>query len=207
MRTVYVFIFGLSWLAMGCSKPKTFEASKLLSKKEYDTLLIQLAPYVVKKPDAMTYEERFEETSKPFYRKYIGLTEGKIRYYHKTDSAEFFTYEYQDKASLYEHYRTFGGYIKRDAPSGKIGYVNLLYQTPRCLRDELEAKGQVLFREMITNGNVNVYFGKKDLVYVPNEDVYYDTQRRRWDFTPNSKWRFLEEARELVDTNPVDSLD
>jgi hypothetical protein len=200
--SIAVVIVALS----GCTKTKSFEAVKALSRKNYDSLLIQVAPYVIKKPDAMTFEERFEIKNRNFYKNYVDLTRGKIRYYVKSDTVEFFTYEYQDKASLYEHYRSFGGYIKRDPEAGKIKMMNLLYQTPRCTRDELEAKGQVLFKEMITSGNVAAFFGNKGLVYVPNEDVYYDTKRNRWDYTENSKWRFLEEARELAGPGRLDSI-
>ena len=182
-----------------CKGRNSVEAGKVLSGREYDSLLIQVAPFVIKKPDAMSYNERFEIGNRPFYRNYVKLTDGRIRYYLKTDSVEFFTYEYKDKASLYEHYRTFGGYVKRDKDTGKIALLNLLYQTPRCTKDELEAKGQVLFREMITTGNVNTYVGNKSLIHVPNEDFYYDTKRNRWDYTPNSSWRFLEEAKDWQD--------
>ncbi|GEM_PF-1147586 len=206
MKHTIILLVGISALLFSCSKSKTTEAGKILSQKDYDSLLIQLAPYVVKKPDAMTYAERFDRSSRSFYKNYIDLTSGKIRYYFKTDSVEFFTYEYQDKASLYEHYRTFGGYVKRNPDTGKIEFLNLLYQTPRCVRDELEAKGQVLFKEMISSGNVDKYFGNKDLVYVPNEDIYYDHKRNRWDYTENSKWRFLEEARELAGPGRLDSI-
>ncbi len=154
----------------------------------------------------MTYKERFELSSRPFYKNYVSLTSGKVRYYLNADTVEFFTYEYQDKVSLYEHYRTFGGYVKRNPEDGKIELLNLLYQTPRCTRDELEAKAQVLFKEMITSGNVDKYFGNKGLVYVPNEDIYYDTKRNRWDYTENSKWRFLQEARELAGPGRLDSI-
>lgn len=202
LLSIGVVLFALS----GCTKTKSFEAAKVLSRKQYDSLLIQVAPYVIKKPDAMTFEERFDMKHRTFYKNYCALTGGKIRYYAKSDTVEFFSYEYQDKASLYEHFRSFGGYVKRDPVSGTIIQMNLLYQTPRCTRDELEAKGQVLFKEMVTKGNVDAFFGNKGLVYVPNEDVFYDTKRNRWDYTENSKWRFLEEARELAGSNNLDSI-
>lgn len=170
------------------------EATKKLSERDYDSLLLQLAPYVVKKPDAMSYQERFDNASKSFYKDYVKLTAGKIKYYQRRDTAELFSYEYRDLTSLYEHYKAFGGYVKRDV-SGKIVYLNLLYLTPRCTKDELAAKNQVLFRELTANGNVDKFFGDKNLIYIPNEDVYYDTKRNRWDYTENSSWNFLEEAR------------
>lgn len=206
MKQFIILLAVISTQLLSCSKSKTYEAEKILSQKNYDSLLIQLAPYVVKKPDAMTYPERFALSSRPFYKNYIDLTEGKIRYYLKSDTVEFFTYEYQDKASLFEHYRTFGGYIKRNSATGAVEFLNLLYQTPRCTRDELEAKAQVLFKEMITSGNVDKFVGNKGLVYVPNEDIYYDTKRNRWDYTENSKWRFLDEARELAGPGRLDSI-
>lgn len=206
MKSSIFFLVGIVAILFGCSTDKTFEANKTLSQKNYDSLLMLLAPYVIKKPDAMTYPERFDRSNRFFYKNYAELTGGKIRYYLKTDTAEFFTYEYQDKASLFEHYRTFGGYLRRNSNTGSIEFLNLLYQTPRCTRDELEAKGQVLFKEMITAGHVNSYFGNRDLVYVPNEDIYYDTKRNRWDYTANSKWRFLDEARELAGPDRLDSI-
>ncbi len=191
---------------VGCTRPAPIEARKALSKRQYDSLLVQISPYVIKKPDAMDYAERFEMKNRHFYRNYLQLTEGKLRYYLKTDTAEFFAYEQRDLTSLYKHYRALGGYIKRDPLTGQILHLNLLYHTPRFEKEEMDAKDQVLFLEMIATGDVSKFVGNRQYIQTPNDDFYYDTNRNLWDYTPNSSWKFLQEARDLVDSIARDSV-
>src|SRR5690606_8002751 len=107
-----------------------------------------------------------------------------------TDTATFFFFEHRDLSSMYEHYLGLGGYFRVNN-EGNILFLNLLYQTPRLSSDQMAAKGELLFREMITRGNVNAFMGRRDFIHVPNKDFYYDTRRNRWDYTKNSSWKFL----------------
>ncbi len=191
MKTVWLLLSIA--LCSGCAK--SIDAKKELSNKNYKRILTAIAPYVVKKSDAFTYEERFDIKNRGFYSNFIELTKAELKYYHKKDTAQFFFFSHRDLTSLKEDYRGLGGYFKTD-DNDSIVYVNLLYHTPRFKSEEMEQKGKILFESMITKGEVNRYIGKRDFIDVPNSDFYYNTKTNRWDYTENSSWKFLEEAKE-----------
>jgi hypothetical protein len=195
-----LFVLLLVVLLIGC---QSYDARQALTPERYDSVLIRVAPYVIKKSDEISYEERFLVKNRPFYRKFLTITGGEISYYAEKDTAVFFSFQHRDMTSLYEHYRALGGYYKADK-DGNISFMNLLYHTPRLTKDEMQSKGKELFNEMVKTGNVSKYIGNKDFVDTPSADFYYDTKRNRWDYTENSSWKFLEEAKERA-ANASDS--
>lgn len=188
-----VLFFLLLVVLFGCES--SGEAKKDLSKAEYNALLRQLAPYLIKKPDAFTYETRFEVSNRPFYRNFIELTKAELTYYKKNDTAQFFSFTYRDLTSLKEHYRALGGYYRMNEKDSVI-FVNLFYHTPRFTAEEIQQKGKLLFETMIKKGNVDRFINNRSFIDTPNKDFYYNTKLNRWDYTENSSWKFLEEAKQ-----------
>jgi hypothetical protein len=188
-----VLILLLLIVLVGCET--SIEAKKVLGTAEYDALLYKVAPFVIKKPDAYTYENRFDGANRPFYKNFIELTKSEISYFYKADTVSFFSFTYRDLTSLKEHYRVLGGYYKMNEKDS-IVFLNLLYHTPRFTGAEMAEKGKLLFETMIRNGNVDRFIGSKNFVDTPNEDFYYNTKLNRWDYTENSSWKFLEEAKQ-----------
>jgi hypothetical protein len=188
----------ISWLiaivviVLSCGK--RYDANEALTNEQYDALLIKLAPYVVKKPDELTYDNRFAKSSIPFYKHILEHTGGKISYFLRRDSANFFFFISRDRSSLYEHYRGLGGYYKINGDS--VTFLNLLYHTPRLTSEEMNERGKKLFDTMVTKGNVDEFIGNRKYIHTPNADFYYNTKLNRWDYTENSSWKFIEEAKE-----------
>lgn len=172
---------------------KNFDAKQSLSQKQYDTLLAKLAPYVIKKPDELTYENRFAKESQPYYAHIVNHTGGELRYFLHRDSADFFFYCSRDRSSLFEHYRGLGGYYKLEG--NRIVFLNLLYHTPRLTKEEMTERGSKLFETMVTKGNVDEFFGDRKYIHTPNADFYYNTTLNRWDYTDNSSWKFMQDAK------------
>ncbi len=195
-------LFLLALVAIGC---QSFDAREALSAEQYDSVLVRVAPYVIKKPDELSYDERFLLKNRPFYKNFITLTGGEITHYVKTDTAVLFSFRYRDLTSLYEHYRALGGYYKEDS-QGRIAFMNLLYHTPRLTKQEMKSKGNELFKEMTLKGNVARFIGDRSFIDTPNADFYYDTKRNRWDYTENSSWKFLEEAKQRAADGARDSI-
>lgn len=191
MRKLF-FIFIL--LVSGCSA--SYDAERMEAGQR-NHILKQIAPFVIKKPDEFSYKDRVKPENFPFYENFMELTESKLAYYHATDTANFFFFEHRDLTSLYEHYRGLGGYF-RNNKNDSIIFINLLYHTPRFTREEMDKKGRQLFEEMAEQGNVNKYIGNQEFIHTPNDDFYYNTKTNRWDYTENSSWKFLEEAREAA---------
>lgn len=181
----------LLFSAVGCTR--SFEAHDNLSEEDYEKMLMNIAPYVLKKSDDFTFEERFLSIHKGYYRKAIEKTNAEIKYFTDIDTAFVFHFVYKDLSSLYEHYHATGGYFRTDE-NGDILFMNLLYYTPRLAKEELHERGEKLFKEMVTRGNVKAYIGNRQFIHTPNNDFYYNTRLKRWDYTPNSSWKFLQEA-------------
>lgn len=180
----------------------SYDAKENLDSESYTKELVKIAPYVVKKPDEFGYDERFKKENQSFYTKFIQLTNGKLSYYIENDTATLFFFEHKDLSSLYEHYRGLGGYCKKN-DVGEVIFMNLLYHTPRLTRAEMDERGLVLFTEMATKGNVDKFLGDRNYIDTPNADFYYNTKINRWDYTENSSWKFLEEARQAADSAAV----
>lgn len=190
---LFIFLL-LVYLVSACGE-RTYNAHENLNAAVYDSLLIRIAPYVIKKPDEFSYEQRFAVSSRPFYRNFIKLTNAELRYYYETDTADLFFFMHRDLTSLYEHYRGLGGYLKKD-DNGNITFLNILYHTPRFTKPQMDNRSEILFREMATKGDVKAYMGNTSFIYVPNADFYYNTRTNRWEHTANSSWKFLEDAKQ-----------
>ncbi|HLT74541.1 MAG TPA: hypothetical protein VKZ68_05630 [Ohtaekwangia sp.] len=190
MNTRFLILI-LTLLSACVEKQPSIDGSRL-NRAEYDALMMRLLPYVVKKPDHIKYDERFDPGLTEYYRNLASASNARLRFYYANDTANFFFFEHRDLSSLYEHYRGLGGYFRED-DKGSITLLNLLYHTPRFTSAEMAAKGELLFKEMIARGNVDAFLGRRDLIHAPNKDFYYDTHRNRWDYTQNSSWRFLRE--------------
>jgi hypothetical protein len=189
----------ISVLILFFSCSKSYDAKKNLDNENYEVELMKIAPYVVKKPDEFGYEDRFKKENQTFYRKFIQLTDARLTYYSVSDTATLFFFEHKDLTSLYEHYRGLGGYYKIN-DKGDILFMNLLYHTPRLTRGEMDERGKLLFTEMAREGNVDKFIGDKNYIDTPNADFFYNTKTNRWDYTENSSWKFLEEAKQAADS-------
>lgn len=180
-------------LLVSCSF--SYDAQSNLTDAEYQRYLKQLAPYVHKKPDGLTFEDRFHEKAAAYYQQLSDKTDSRITHFVKNDSVSFFFFKYRDLTSLYEHYRGIGGYFKT-SPGDTLSLVNLLYHTPRFTAEEMDERSEILFREMVTTGNVQNFIGNRRFIHTPNDDFYYNTTLNRWDYTANSSWSFLKEEQE-----------
>lgn len=186
-----------SWLLLSCS---TYEPSAVLTEQEYKQLVLDLTPYVTRKPDHVSYADRFSPALKPYYAQLQEKTAGNVRFYNLKDSLHYFYYVRRDYASLFEHYYGFGGVFKKDK-RGNIRYLKLFFQTPRLIKEEEEERGLELFREMVAAGNTEKYAGNRAYIKTPNADFYYNDVENRWDYTENSSWKFLQEAKEYAAEN------
>ena len=179
-----------------------YVAKQTLSAEEYVSKLSMIAPYVIGKSDEFSFEERFLPENRPFYENFIKLTGAELKYYKERDSAAVFFFQYRDLTSLFEHYRGLGGYYQTNE-NGEITFLNLRYHTPRLTKEEMEERGKILFEEMLPTGDVKSHLKNKQFVQTPNDDFYYNTKLNRWDYTENSSWKFLEEARQQAEADSI----
>ncbi len=177
---------------MACS---SIDAGDNLDAKATQSLLLELAPYVNKKPDQASFEERFSSVNQPYYEAKVKSQDAEIRYYVERNDTAYFLYVNKDLTSLFEHYRAQGGCFVREK-DGAIKYLHLYFHTPRLTKEELLKRGEELFRYTLENKHINAYLGNIDYVKTPNQDFYYNDSLNKWEFTKNSSWRFLKDANQ-----------
>lgn len=187
------FFVLLALVAVAC-QPNT-APEEYLTPVQLAQLKDNLLPFVIKKPDQLTYENRTDIGFRPLYREIDIAQQGQILRLFPTDTAWFFVYHHKDLSSLFEHYRELGGYLKMDEQQN-ITYLNLLYHTPRWTPEEMEEKSSELFNTMIEQGNVQEFIGNKAYIKTPNEDFIYDPTINQWIMTENSSWKFLNEVEQ-----------
>jgi hypothetical protein len=184
----------LLFMCVATSCTEQIDAKKNLTNNQYDLYVREVAPFCIKKPDQISYHERTNPRYHAFYETVVKETGASIDFFVENDTAKFFFFRYKDLSSLYEHYRGLGGYFRTNEEDS-ITFINLLYHTPRLTQEEMSKKGEILFREMMSKGNVAKYIGNRKYVHTPNADFYYNTKLNRWDYTENSSWKFLEEEK------------
>jgi hypothetical protein len=189
----YILYLFITIFLAACKKD--YRVQSQLTDAQQRHYLLQVAPFVNKKPKEVDFEDRFKKANQLFYQNVIEKTQARFDYFYVTDTAKFFLYTSKDITSLYEHYRAQGGYFKVNENDSLI-FLNVLFYTPRFTPEELETKGKILFYEMIKKGDVQKFVGNRDYIHVPNADFEYSTQENRWVYTENSSWKFLDEAKE-----------
>ncbi|EMR03632.1 hypothetical protein [Cesiribacter andamanensis] len=189
---VRILLLPLSLLLLqACSQhdPRAF-----MGEVEYQQLVQTLTPYVHKKPEGIAYNERFSDRLKPYYARLQAATEGQLRFYKQQDSLHYFYYVRRDPSSLFEHYLGFGGVFTKNS-LGQITFLELFFQTPRLSWQQADQRGRLLFEELLQKGHAKAYVGNRDYIKTPNADFYYNSRENRWDYTENSSWKFIQEAR------------
>ncbi|MFN7490413.1 MAG: hypothetical protein ACK5QK_11845 [Chryseotalea sp.] len=198
MKKIFLYL-AVSSVFLSCKKE--YSATKNLTDTEYTLELEKLAPYVIKKNDQVSFENRFRKENLPYYKEFISVSEGKLTHYYRLDTAYAFVFQYKDRSSLYEHYRAIGGYYRKNEKDS-ITFLNLLFHTPRLTKVEIAERVPFLFKDMVNKGNVARYHNNKAFIQTPNKDFYYNTKYNRWDYTPNSSWKFLKDVqRDTTDLN------
>jgi hypothetical protein len=191
MRFLFLLLISIPALLLRCASP---DPREMLGEEEYQQLVAELTPYVHKKPDGIRFAERFSDRLKPYYAKLQAASEGRLRFYAQKDSLHYFYYVRRDHTSLFEHYYGYGGVFRRNEQGG-IGQLELFFQTPRLTREEEKERGSELFAEIRASGHAKKFLGNRAYIKTPNADFYYNSRENRWDYTPNSSWNFMQEAR------------
>jgi hypothetical protein len=185
----------LSLILLFASACSNYSPEKVYSSEELKELTGTMAPFLYKKPDHVAFEDRTKPENQRHYSEMQNACKGKFTHIKKQGDTLYFNFMYTDISSLYEHYKSFGG--KVFIVSEEVRYINLYYHTPRLEPKDTSKVNDLLFGELAKNGHVNKYVGNRDLIHTPNDDFYYDTENKHWDYTPNSSWNFLKEVKEV----------
>jgi len=185
----------LSLIVLFASACSNYSPNRLLNPEELKELTMTMAPYLYKKPDHVAFEDRTKPENERHYRELQHACQGKFTHLKKQGDTLYFNFMYTDISSLYEHYKSFGGKVV--LKDKEVSYINLYYHTPRLEPEDAGKVNDLLFGKLVRNGNVDEHIGNRELIHTPNDDFYYDTENKHWDYTPNSSWNFLKEVKEV----------
>lgn len=165
-----------------------------LSEHEREALLLQLAVYLDDRPENISGDARFDTAHRAYYAKLVKLNEASIVQLVAKGDTIYFMYKKRDRRSLYEHYRFIGGKMKM-TKTAEIGYLDILFHTPRLSADELD-KGMFLFDKMLAGESLEAMHGDMKYIEWPDADYNYDPALRRWKLNPQSKLNEIDYFRE-----------
>ncbi len=182
-------------MLFGCSE-KYSPDNYFSSEKEKELLVDFLLPYVLPKPDNITFDARFSDSVKVSYQEEAKKDSLFLRSYYidPNDSLHYFLVQRRDRKSLFVDYRAIAGVYK--LKNGKREEMELKFLTTMMRKDTIEEKASILFHELITKGNIDNYIGNRAYVDWPSQDVYYSKAAKMWKLKADSEWaQLMNEAR------------
>jgi len=186
-----IFIILLGFLA--ACEPSGHEQLPL-SEHERGIVLQQLAVYLDDRPENVSGDARFDTAHGAFYAELVKRNEASIEQLVAKGDTIYFMYKKRDRRSLYEHYRFMGGKMVMTR-TAEIGYLDILFHTPRLSPEELD-KGQFLFDKMLAGESLLAMHGDMKYIEWPDADYAYDAALRKWVLRPGSKLNEVEYFRE-----------
>lgn len=182
-------VFILLFIAISCESKKYEPKTHLTQNEEYATLL-KLFPYIEKKPEQATFENRFQPQFQSYYQK---RSKGAYlqKYFIDKDSNHYFLIVKNEIKSLHNDKRAVGGIFKTGA-NKKIKEIDLLFVTPMLSEGDAKIRGEEMFLEMTKDGNVAKFREKPDYMEWPNRNVVYDKKTNRWVFPEGSSYKVFE---------------
>lgn len=145
-----------------------------------DSVMLQLMPYLAEMPKYATYQTRFDERFKPYYRKVMPVFFQWNKLY-KAEDGYYYYLLYKKSNSLYEKKIAVGGKFKLDAQHHITDFEDV-FNTPKMKLDELAEKSSLLFEEMIQTGGLGKYALNAEYVEFPDQRCFFDKKLKYWRF-------------------------
>lgn len=190
----YCVVTGSFFSLAACSG--NYKPGEFLTTDQQDKLVLQISRYIDKKPKGIDYDKIFDASHDLWYKELSQIQESSLHCFFKRDSLNFYLIIKKDLTSLYNHYRYYGGNFKL-SDSGKIVNLDQYVVSGRLGKGEVIIKGEEIFEELISIGNLDKYFGNAEYMEWPNSDVQYSVEEKKWVFTEGSRYKIFEEIKSL----------
>jgi hypothetical protein len=179
------FIFFLACLLVttitSCNNPQRKELkidiNSYYSPNERDSLLADMITYIYKKPREANFQSRFDTEYRDHYVNQLPYF--KPVFYTITVDGVHYYYVIRPARSINGNTRGVGGYFTKDS-QGKITNFVELFNTPILPEHVLVTRGEKLFLEMVSTGEVKNYLKNPDYVEWPDDRLKYDRERNEW---------------------------
>lgn len=150
-----------------------------------DSLVVQMIAYIGPNASQATDSTRLNPEFKSEYAK--SLPNYQLVKLVKNKEGKYFYFMIRPVANLLQYRRGVIGSFLLDEKSGKILSFKEEVNTPHLKEDVVKERGEFLFREYVTNGNLNEYLAMKDYVEWPDSSLKYNKHLNRW-VIPNGKF-------------------
>lgn len=110
-------------------------------------------------------------------------------YTHRVSKHDFANYFINDSIRFFQIYRhcpdnrkfAIAGCYTTDK-NGNIKEFEEIYITPRFKNEEIEARADLVFLNLIKTGNVKAFLGNRDFIDFPDSLNHYDKANQQWVF-------------------------
>jgi hypothetical protein len=160
-----------------CSQKEKYDPIRFLSHKEQKEVLAQIISYVDKLPQGSTYQSRFDDKYKDYFKNRIGSYYNLYRYFVDEENRHYF-FVIKTEASLHGNKRGIGGSFKLE--NNRIKEFKEVFVTPKIAEQLVKERGEGVFNEMVKQQNINKFIGLKTFVEWPDSTSVYDTVEYRW---------------------------
>jgi hypothetical protein len=175
-----IVVFFLGWLLLSACKDK-YEPAFYYSAAEQDSLMTDMITFIYNRPANANEQTRFESGFRKYYVNHI--KDFQFENYYINAAGVHYFYLIRPARSPKGNIRGVGGSFKLDQ-NGKILSFKEIFNTPIAAREELNVKGNELFKWMTVHGNVNDYLKNPDYIEWPDKMTYYDTIQYEWLIKP-----------------------
>jgi hypothetical protein len=185
MKRLVLFNIVLISMLTSCKQSNSSSYSLNNYNLNYDGVLDTILPHFAKLHDSMKLEKKFSEA----YKTYMQVHKKERGYewinYHKSENNyDYFMVLRLEPSMKKDKYTAICGRFKRN-DNGAIDSASYeeLFWTWKMKKPELLEKSNVLFKEVIENGNVDAYVPEKkgdQWVEFPGNGVVYDKSTQSW---------------------------
>jgi len=164
-----------------CNNIQEFNCEKYLSNaKAKDSVTIDILRFVIPTGE-FSAGSRYSDSLRKDIRERLHFFS--LIYYVPTSDGSYYFLISKKAPSIKNEVIGVGGHYKMKNKN-IVEFVEV-FHTPKMNEDDLRKKGQVLFQEMIKEGNINKYISNRNLVEFPDHQTYYDTETNAWKIKSN----------------------
>jgi hypothetical protein len=150
--------------------------------EEAENFNYQIIRYLGKLPGKADHTSKFDEKFDEHYHKLSKAHSLKFYYKDKKTGVEYFLITRIAPSIKLKKVAIGGKLIRTD--SGDISNYEEIFRTWKMEEKELSEKSHLLFVNMIKGEDLSPYFpensGEDEWIEFPNENVYFDNEKRRW---------------------------
>ncbi|MBX2900928.1 MAG: hypothetical protein KF775_14850 [Cyclobacteriaceae bacterium] len=166
-----------------CSKPAPYSPAQL-SANQQAALKKTMVRYYARLAEEANQETKFESRFDDYYTR--KANEATLMFYHPGKDSYFMMVSQLAPSMMGKRHATGIRFKLNDA--GELTAYEEVFRTWKMLPDTLQKRGFVLFDKMVKGESLEKYETKNsngvEYIEFPDDRNHYDTEARRWQFTP-----------------------